>query len=293
MPENRYQGGRKARIVALLAAVAATLAMSFAAGAAPASATASVQHLAVPAYFNPDGSPGSGYWSQLDQGGSAVGIAVANPDNGPGSGFDQGYADAVQAATNAGEKVIGYVDTGYFGTTGRTTRGGQTSTSAWTSQVESDVADWYSWYGGYGLSGIFFDDALADCGTGNAHVDLYSAVNTYTKQNHSGALTVDNPGSPAAQCYASAADILVMFEGSYADYTSWTPPSWELSSGDPDQFWNLVYAASSQSDMDNAMSLSKQRNAGYVYVTPDDLPNPWDTLPTGAYWSDELSQTGA
>ena len=30
-----------------------------------------------------------------------------------------------------------------------------------------------------------------------------------------------------------------------------------------------------------------------MYVTPDDLPNPWDTLPTGAYWSDELTKAGA
>lgn len=280
------------RILTLPAAVLAAIGLAFAVSATPAAATPSVQHLAVPAYFYPGGSPGSGYWTQLDQAGGAVGIATANPDNGPGSAFDQGYANAIQAAHNAGEKVIGYVDTGYFGTTGRTTRGGQTTTAAWTAQVESDVSDWYSWYGSYGLSGIFFDDALGDCGTDNAHVDLYSAVNTFTKQQHPGAFTVDNPGSPADSCYASAADVLVMFEGSYASYTGWTAPAWELSSSNPDQFWHLVYATATSGDMENAVALSRQRNAGYVYVTPDDLPNPWDTLPTGTYWSDELSQTG-
>ena len=40
------------------------------------------------------------------------------------------------------------------------------------------------------------------------------------------------------------------------------------------------------------MALSRQRNAGYVYVTPDDLPNPWDTLPSGSYWTHELSLAG-
>jgi hypothetical protein len=286
---NRPQRKGMRRTLALLAAVLTGIGLTITASATPAAATATTQHVAVPAYFNPNGSPGSGYWTQLDQGGSAVGIAVANPSNGPGSAFDQGYANAVQAAHNAGVKVLGYVDTGYFGTTGRTTRGGQTTTSAWTAQVESDVTNWYSWYGSYGLSGIFFDDALGDCGTNNAHVNLYSAVNTYTKQNHSGAFTVDNPGSPADQCYSSAADVLVMFEGSYASYTGWTAPSWELSSSTPNKFWHLVYAAASTADRDNALSLSKQRNAGYVYITPDDLPNPWDTLPTGTYWSGELS----
>jgi hypothetical protein len=251
--------------------------------------TATVQHIAVPAYFNPGGSPGSTFWSQLDQSTPAVGIAIANPNSGPGSAFDQSYANAIQAATNSGVKVIGYVDTGYFGTTGRTTHDGRTTTAAWTAQAQADVDSWYSWYGGHGLSGIFFDDGLADCGTNNAHVGLYKAINTFTKQNHSGALTVDNPGAGADQCYAGAADVLVMFEGTYADYTGWTAPAWELNSTNPDKFWHLIYNTPTRANMKNAVSLSKQRNAGYLYVTDDDLPNPWDTLPTGTYWSDELS----
>jgi hypothetical protein len=280
-----------------LAAGAAALALAAlgAATTAPAAGanTASVQHIGAPAYFNPNGSPGSGFWTQMDQSGSALGIAIANPNNGPGTAFDQGYANAIQAASSAGVRVIGYVDTGYFGTTGRTTRGGQTTTAAWTTQAEGDVDNWYSWYGSYGLSGIFYDDALNDCGTNNAHVALYQAVGAYVKQNHSGALTADNPGTAADQCYSSAADVLVMFEGTYASYTSWTAPAWELSSSNPNQFWHLVYDTPTQADMENAVSLSKQRNAGYLYVTNDNLPNPWDTLPTGTYWSDELTQTGA
>ncbi|MEY9863578.1 hypothetical protein ABH935_009231 [Catenulispora sp. GAS73] len=275
-------------------AVAVTLCMAALGlpGAAAAN-TATVQHIAVPAYFNPNGTPGSTFWTQLNQSTPAVGIAIANPNSGPGSAFDQGYANAIQAATNAGVHVIGYVDTGYFGTTGRTTRDGQTTTDAWTAQAEADVNSWYSWYGSYGLAGIFFDDGLADCGTNNAHVSLYEAINTFTKQNYSGALTVDNPGVGAEQCYSDAADVLVMFEGTYADYTGWTAPAWELNSTNPDKFWHLIYNTPTQADMENAVSLSKQRNAGYLYVTDGNLPNPWNTLPTGTYWSDELAQSAA
>lgn len=43
--------------------------------------------------------------------------------------------------------------------------------------------------------------------------------------------------------------------------------------------------------MQQAMALSKVRRAGWVYVTPDDLPNPWDTLPSEAYWTAELDAT--
>jgi hypothetical protein len=251
--------------------------------AAPAHSAARTQHIAVPAYFY----PGS-YWTQLNQSRPGVGIAIANPASGPGSAADANYAGAIRAASNAGIKVIGYVDTGYFGTTGRTTQSGSTSSADWTAQVKSDVDKWYSWYGSSGLAGIFFDDGLADC----AHVNLYKQINTYVKQKHAGALTVDNPGTAAESCYSSAADVIVMFEGTYASYVSWTAPAWELS-GNPNQFWHLVYATPTQANEANAMSLGKQRNAGYMYVTPDDLPNPWDTLPTGSYWSDELARTGA
>lgn len=282
----------RARTVGVVASCLAAAATLIGVGAGTASAQAGQQHIAVPAYFSPNDS-GSAFWTQLTQGAPAVGVAIANPGNGPGTAFDQGYANAIRAAANAGVKVIGYVDTGYFGTTGRTTRGGATTTTAWTTQSEADVATWYNFYGSYGLGGIFFDDGLADCGTNNAHVALYQAVNTYTKQNHAGAYTVDNPGGAAESCYASAADSIVMFEGTYATYASWTAPSWELSSTNPKQFWHLVYATPTEAAMTAAVARSKQQNAGYLYVTPDDLPNPWDTLPTGSYWTSELSATGA
>jgi hypothetical protein len=261
----------------LSAAVAVTLA------AVPAAAIASHQdaatiHVAVPAYFYP-----GQYWTQLDDAAPTVGLAVANPDSGPGSAANSDYATAISGARAAGVKVIGYVDTGYFGTTGRTTRGGQTTVAAWTAQVESDVDSWYSWYGSAGLSGIFFDDGLNDCG----HVQLYEDIRGYVQTHSSGATVVDNPGTGAEQCYTEAADTLVTFEGTYATYASYQPPAWEATA-DPGQLWHLLYGTP-QSDLAAAVSLAKSRNAGYLYVTPDDLPNPWDTLPTASYWTQELN----
>lgn len=286
-------GLRRRASAAVIAVAAAVLGAAFLAPATAQAQSTTVQHVGVPAYFNPDASPGSTYWTQLDQSAPNGGVAIANPNSGPGTAFDQGYANAIQAATSAGIKVIGYVDTGYFGTTGRTTRGGSTTSAAWTTQVEGDIANWYSWYGSYGLGGIFFDDAQNVCGTNNAYVNLYIAVNTYTKQNHSGALTADNPGAVADQCYAQAADILVMFEGTYASYSTWTAPAWELNANNPSAFWNLVYDTPTQADMESAIARSKQNDVGYIYVTSDNLPNPWDTLPASAYWNDEVSQAGA
>src|SRR3569833_3517949 len=216
MLSDRSRTSSSLRVRVLRACVAAAMAVvGLTATVSPAHASVTVQHLAVPAYFNPGGSPGSTYWTQLGQGAPAVGISGANPGNGPGTAFDQSYANAIQAAAQAGGKVIGYVDTGYFGTTGRTTRGGQTSASAWTTQVEGDVDNWYRWYGGHGLAGIFYDAAQNVCGTGTAYHNLYIAVNTNPKQRHPGALTVDNPGTAADQCNSAAADVQVKFGGTY------------------------------------------------------------------------------
>ncbi len=70
-------------------------------------------------------------------------------------------------------------------------------------------------------------------------------------------------------------------------YQSFTPMGWE-SGYDPSRFWHLVYATTVD-EMPVAVDLSKQRGAGWVYVTGDTLPNPWDTLPADPYWSEELA----
>ena len=87
--------------------------------AVPTAAIACHRHvagmrLAVPAYFYP-----GQYWTQLGDAAPTVGLAVANPNSGPGSALNTDYATAISNARHAGVKVIGYVDTGYFGTTGR------------------------------------------------------------------------------------------------------------------------------------------------------------------------------
>lgn len=42
--------------------------------------------------------------------------------------------------------------------------------------------------------------------------------------------------------------------------------------------------------MERVVDLSKQNNAGYIFVTDADLSNPWDTLPPNAYWNAELTK---
>lgn len=259
--------------------------------------TTIAQKVAVPAYFHPleQGDP----WGRLAASTSAVGIAVANVLNGPSYPESPDYATVIQAAHNAGIKVIGYVDTGYSGTTGLTTRTGSTSAEAWRVQIQQDVNRWYEYYGDNGLDGIFFDQMTNVCGTSNANANFYKSISEFVKFNHLGAVTAANPGIGVPQCYQNSADILLTFEGTFDCYDSaneasegdgnvcpvglrYASPGWDPV--DPKKFWHLVYSATS-GDISNAISLSKMRKAGYIYVTDDGGSNPWNTLPASGYWS--------
>lgn len=199
-------------------------------------------------------------------------LAVMNPNSGPGSRPDPQYLSAVQAAQHAGVTVVGYVDTSYANRPLRS--------------VESDVNHYYSWYS---VNGIFFDDASTDCRYATPSTTYYAKLNAFVKAKGGTARTILNPGTQTNECYVRDADIFLTFEGSDTqDVNSYSAPSW-VTKYSPSHFWHLIYGASTTTAMSQDVSLSKQRNVGYMYVTPDTLDNPWDTLPSDASWSTELA----
>lgn len=251
------------------------------------------QQIAVPAYIHPGVDPRA--WSRLiNSAPGTVGIGIANVVNGPDYLPFTEWASAIQGARSAGIRMIGYVDTGYLGTTGQRTRLGSAAVEDWIGQIEQDVNAWYAFYG-TDLGGIFFDQAQNACGPtsdSSAWVDRYRELSDYVKRIRPDSLTVGNPGTAVPACYENTADVLVTFEGSYASYTaeSYTPLLWDPV--DPKKIWHVVYGASSQSQMEEAIALSKSRNAGYVFVTDDVLANPYDTLPAPDYWDAEQVAVG-
>jgi hypothetical protein len=216
------------------------------------------QRMAIPAYFDPGSR-----WTQLQKGAPVVGLAIINPDSGPGAAYDAGYYSTTHAAQSKGVTILGYVYTGY----------GARPASA----VRKDIDRYRSWYA---VDGIFLDEASNECGDKG----YYQGLHDYIKGR--GGKVVINPGTVTPECYIATADIIVNFEDDYSHYKGWKAMGWEKKYA-ADRFWHLVLNTS-QANMPNALSLSKARHAGWVYVTPDKLPNPWDTLPTGSYWTDEL-----
>lgn len=236
------------------------------------------QRMAVPSYFY----PGS-LWTQMEQANPTVGTAVINPNSGPGDTINQAYVDQVKKSQEAGLTVLGYVHTSY---------GARDATI-----VKNEIDRYYEWYK---VDGIFLDEAEhRDCSDETYYKDIFdyvvskdSANSTVlagegptSRKNH----VVQNPGTQTQECYMKSADLIVNFEGTYNTYSSsYSAPSWVLNY-DARRFWHLIYSTPNTRAMDKVVNLSKKRNAGWVYVTPDALPNPWDTLPQGTYWNKELT----
>ncbi len=243
--------------------------------ASAANAPASAQQMAIPAYFNAV----SPYWTQLQSGGPSgggrVGISVMNPGSGPGSRQSAAYVNTVNKTKAAGVRVLGYVYTKYG--------------ARHSAAVKSDIDKYYNWYN---VDGVFFDEAeYRDCTD-----DLYYK-NLYDYVEQKGGEVILNPGTQTRECYADSADVIVNFEDTYAAYAQKDntgvyeydkkEPAW-VHNYPPSLFWHLVHSTP-HAAMKDAVNLGKERGAYYMYVTPDTMSNPWDTLPPEPYWSDELA----
>jgi len=251
----------------LITLAALALAVLLAANVPPrqaaSAATVTHQKLAIPAYFYP-----GPIWTKAEKAASVVGIMIMNPASGPGTSPDTTYVAEVKRAQNKGILVLGYVDTA---------NGTRPAATA-----KSEVDKYYTWYK---PDGIFYDEAdPSGCGKQT----YYTALYRYVKLKSPLSTVVINPGTSIPECYMTTTDIMLNFEGSYSTYLNWSPGSWvyKYPSG---RFWQLVYDTRA-TKLANAITLSKKRNAGWVYITNDVLvPDPWDSLPPTSYWLKELT----
>ena len=187
-------------------------------------------------------------------------IAIVNVNDGPGTALDGEFTSGIRTLTNAGIVVIGYVYTSYSARAAAT--------------VKADIDAWHRFYPG--VTGIFFDEESNTSGTETYYRDLA----TYAKGNGM-TLTVANPGTDTSSAYINAMDVTFIYE------TNGLPTS-SLLTG-----WHSRYSRAKVGVIPYAVNfdlawVQQARSAvGYIYVTNDDLPNPWDTLPS--YFSSLLA----
>ncbi|PYI01923.1 fibronectin type III domain protein [Aspergillus sclerotiicarbonarius CBS 121057] len=244
--------------------------------------TADGQQIALASYINPLADPAA--WDRIiDYPQDKVTVLVANILNGPDTTVDEDWQKVINRAYSAGKRVLGYVRTGYLGVSQDhfQTRLGSTDLADWVAQIQGDVDLWYQLYPGM-IGGIFFDEGWNDCGTDNQYSELYRFISDTTKRKHPGAFTVLNPGATMPQCFEHSADTLMTFENSYDTYMNnyVANPDWTPS--DSRKLWHIIYNVPADSAGDVA-ALARERGAGLIHITDDNLPNPYDTLPDDTY----------
>lgn len=226
--------------------------------------------LIVPAYFYPSWEDAqANHWDELIVAAPRVPlVAILNPASGPGARRIPDYVRAVDSLRAAGGQVIGYVHTSYA--------------QRPLKEVRAEVDTYYE---RYALDGIFFDETTGD--TVAAHLSYYRACGEYVRQRAPQALVVLNPGTDADQAYLQAASCLLLFENDQASASllDWQPPTW-VTPHLAGQVAVLAYHLANEAAMDAGLERALKAGAGWLYLTDDTLPNPWDTLP--AFWEAQV-----
>jgi hypothetical protein len=191
-------------------------------------------------------------------------MVVMNPASGPGASRSPGYERAVRELQAAGTRVLGYVPTGY----------GERDAQA----VAAEVIRYEKWYG---VDGIFLDEVAHS----RAHLRYY-ADSARTIRASGSPLVALNPGLVPARGYFGLADVVVTYEGPFADYAAALEhtPAW-LRAVPADKVAHLVYGASEAQARE---VVATRGGAAYVYATDGVAPDPWSALP--AYLDDHEAQ---
>jgi Spherulation-specific family 4 len=240
--------------VIVAAAVIAVLKLAGGSAAAPCPASGRPVSSFVPAFFEPPD------WSAAVADGRAPAVMILNPASGPGTAPDPGLRRAVSQASAAGSRVIGYIGTNYAHLP--------------AAQARQEVRDYRAWYH---VRGIFLDQTPTE---GSQQLGYYRDLARDIRQNIAGAAIWINPGAVPDRSYLSVANVVMIFEGSYASYQHLTLPGW-VDRYPPGRFAHTVYAAPAGA-VASAVRLARDRNAGYLFLTPDAGSNPYGALPS--YW---------
>jgi hypothetical protein len=222
------------------------------------SAAGGCQSTFVPAYFY-----SSSIWAQAINTRPAPAVMLLNVDNGAGTGPLSHFQTLVTQAQQAGITVLGYSSTVYA--------------QRPISSVETEVRDYKSWYG---VNGIFLDLTQGTPG----EFSYYQTLANFIRSIIPNGVVWLNPGDYPDPEFMSIANVVMVFEGPYSAYLSDQVPGW-ISRYSPSQFAHVIYETPA-SDLASAVSLSRERRAGHLFVTDlSGAGNPYGALPS--YWSQE------
>ena len=174
---------------------------------------------------------------------------------------------AVQRFRAAGGRVLGYVHTAYG--------------AREIGRVQAEIDAYLKFYD---VDGFFIDEMATD----PFQVAYYAKLYAFIKGRNQGFEVVGNPGTTTDELYrlSATADILVVFEGTAADFKRYSPPSWVLSH--PARgFAAIVHGAETAEDLQRVLAHGVRVHLEGLFITDGRGGNPYDHLPL--YWDQEVA----
>ena len=218
----------------------------------------SCQQSLIPAYFY----PGANWVRAIDSKSPPRFMLIDITSSGAGDSPDPNYQATVRRARAAGITLAGYSATDY----------GRRPAAA----VETDVRHYKSWYG---VTDIFLDEVSGN----DSGLAYYQQLSDYIHNTNPGSLVILNPGTYPSQPYMSIGDIVLAFEGTYAEYLRIAVPGW-VDDYPAAKFAYVIYGTP-ESRLASTVSTSQRKHVGYIYVTPNTGANPYRSL--ASYWARE------
>lgn len=219
----------------------------------------------IPYFYPGDGTPGKVTWRTMCDTTGEEAFFVPNPASGPGETIDPNYTEVINYCVERGDIPQGYIPLGW----------GQTPIEEFKRQATA-------WKEMYGVVDIFADECpndpqyLAYLQEAKAHVASLGGILTC------------NAGATAPEDWQlanDAVDILIGFEGSHKDYTTWkdTKPEW-TKNYPAEKFGAIIYDVETVEDMMRIVAELKAAGIGNIYITNGKLilepyTHPYGDLP--------------
>ncbi len=230
----------------------------------PSQISPTAQQLGIPAYiWHGD----TAIWQRLLASDPlTLDLLIVGVANGPGAAPIPELVGYIDTARQQGRRVLGYV---------YTQRGLRSLT-----EVLGDIDRYYA---GYRVNGIFVDEGDYSCD----HVEYYSAIRNHVLSKGADQRVVLNPGRAFEECMMPTADVFMSYETDATTYLN-TPTAWVLppfaDKYPRSRFWHVVHTTT-PAQLSAVVARSKQLYVGRLWVTPDVLPNPYNTFPDAVFYN--------
>ena len=179
---------------------------------------------------------------------------VINPANGPGEAIDNEIAAEVLKLQAAGITVLGYTFT-------------NNCQRPITDGISEDIDKYREWYN---VDGIFYDELNCQ------EADLEYVETLDDLANSRGALfTIGNPGTGIPESFIGILDNYIIYEDRGLPALSLIE---ERTFGLDKRNFSITAFGVPETEINSDYILALSELVQYIYITDDDLPNPYDTF---------------